>query len=250
MRNGLYDYAQYFHPVLNIGESIIIYEKGMEDVYVEDASLIEGLPGIGLVSKISIAYILGKVKASKICRVYSPHFPSFGFIADGRLLPHFMDIYVAEEPTSTIIAYGTSQPATSYGQYELCGKILELGVKHGAKRVFTLGGLGGKDSISQRRRIYCSSTEKTYLQKYISLVEGETYGGQIVGAAGVMMMVAGQMGLENMGMLIEIGNSVPDYYACKRGVEALSKLCSLGLGEVEISELITVSSRSIARLES
>ncbi|MEM0445069.1 MAG: PAC2 family protein [Nitrososphaerota archaeon] len=235
---------------MSLKESIVVYEEGMENFKVKDASLIEGLPGIGLVSKISIAYILGKINARKICRIYSPHFLSFGFIADGKLLPHFLDIYASEKPAPTVIVYGTSQPATSYGQYELCGKVLEIGVQHGARRVFTLGGLGGKENISQRRRIYCSSTDRAYLQKYMQLVDGEVYGGQIVGAAGIMMVVAGQMGLENMGMLIEIGNSVPDYYAAKRGVEALSNLCSLGLGEVEISELITVSSRAIAKLES
>ncbi|MEM4288700.1 MAG: PAC2 family protein [Nitrososphaerota archaeon] len=234
---------------MTVNESIVVYEKGMEGYYLENASFIEGLPGIGLVSKISIAYILGKVKPTKICRVYSPHFPSYGFIADGKLLPHFLDIYAIEDPAPTIIAYGTSQPSTSYGQHELCGKILDIVAKHGARRVFTLGGLGGKESVSPRRRIYCSSTDKAYLEKYIGVVEGEVYGGQIVGAAGIMMVLAGQKGLENMGMLIEIGNSMPDYYAAQRGVEALSKLCSLGMGEIEINELITTSSRTIARLE-
>jgi predicted ATP-grasp superfamily ATP-dependent carboligase len=64
------------------------------------------------------------------------------------------------------------------------------------------------------------------------------------------MVAAGLMNLENMGMLIEIGESVPDYYASKRGVEALSRLCGLGLEDVGVSELITVSTRTIARLES
>lgn len=232
-----------------VNESIVVYEKGMEDYYLEDASLIEGLPGIGLVSKISIAYILGKVKNVRLCRVYSPHFPSYGFIADGKLLPHFLDIYAVEDPSPTLIVYGTSQPSSSYGQHELCGKIIDIASKHGVRRVFTLGGLGGKEDVAQRRRIYCSSTSKSYLEKYMGLVEGEVYGGQIVGAAGIMMVMAGQRGLENMGMLIEIGNSTPDYYAAQRGVEALSKLCSLGLEGVGISELITVSSKTIARLE-
>jgi len=232
-----------------INESIVVYEEGMEDYRLDDASLIEGLPGIGLVSKISIAYILGSVRARRICRVYSPHFPSYGFISEGRLLPHFLDIYEVEEPSPTVIVYGTSQPSTSLGQHELCDKVIEVGIRHGVKRVFTLGGLGGKENVSQRRKIYCSSTDKSYLEKFIGVVGGEVYTGQIVGAAGVMMVLAGAKGLQNMGMLIEIGGATPDYYAAQRGVEALSKLCSLGLEDVTISELITISNKTIARLE-
>jgi proteasome assembly chaperone (PAC2) family protein len=235
---------------MRLSESTIVYEEGMEDYRLEDASFIEGLPGIGLVSKIALAYILGKTEHRRICRIYSPHFPSFGYTSEGRLLPHFVDIYAIEKPAPVIAMYGTSQPSTSYGQYELCWKIVERAAAHGARRVFTLGGLGGKEDISQRRRIYCSSTSPEYLKKYIGLVEGETYGGQIVGAAGILMVAAGLMNLENMGMLIEIGESVPDYYASKRGVEALSRLCGLGLEDVGVSELITVSTRTIARLES
>ncbi|MCS7146446.1 MAG: PAC2 family protein [Nitrososphaerota archaeon] len=230
-------------------ESVVIYERGMEDYRLEDAAFIEGLPGIGLVSKISIAYILGKVKPVKICRLYTPHFPSYGFISDGKLLPHFLDVYGVEEPSPTIIAYGTSQPSTSYGQHELCENLIDIAVRHGANRVFTLGGLGGKENVSQRRRIYCSSTDRAFLEKYVRIVDGEVYAGQIVGAAGIMMVVAGQRGLQNMGMLIEIGGSMPDYYAAQRGVEALSKLCYLNMNEVGLSELITISSRTIARLE-
>lgn len=235
---------------MKMNESVVVYEEGMESLFLKDASFIEGLPGIGLVSKISVAYILGKVKPVRICRIYSPHFPSYGFVSDGKLVPHFLDIYAVEDPSPTLVAYGTTQPSSSYGQHEFCEKVIEVAVRHGARRVFTLGGLGGKESISQRRRIYCSSTDKAHLEKYMKLVEGEVYSGQIVGAAGIMMLIAGMRGLQNMGMLIEISNSTPDYYAAQRGVEALSRLCSLGIGETSISELITVSSKTIAKLES
>ncbi len=235
---------------MGLNESIIVYEEGAEDYRLQDASFIEGLPGIGLVSKVALAYILGRTSHRRLCRIYSPHFPSYGYVSEGRLRPHFIDIYGVEEPAPVIAMYGTSQPSTSYGQYELCWKIIQTAMSHGARRVFTLGGLGGKEEISQRRRIYCSSTSPEYLKKYIGVVEGETYGGQIVGAAGILMVAAGMMNLENMGMLVEIGESMPDYYAARRGVEALSKLCGLGLDEVGVSELITVSTRTIARLES
>lgn len=236
--------------VLRYPESQVFYEPGMSNYRLEGASLIEGLPGIGLVGKVAVAYILGKVRAKKICRMYSPYFPSVAYISDGRIIPNFTDFYAVEEPAKTIIMYGSAQPSSSYGQYEFCEKVIELAKRHGATRVFTVGGLGGKEKISPRREIFCSSTDKKYLGKYLELVDGQVYSGQIVGAVGILINIAGSKGLENMCMLVEIGESTPDYFAARRAAEALIKLTGLNIEVDGVEEFMKLSNRVISMLES
>lgn len=236
--------------MLRYPESQVYYEPGMSDYKLEGASFIEGLPGIGLVGKVAVAYILGKVKAKKICRIYSPYFPSIAYISDGRIIPNFTDLYAVEEPAKTIIMYGSAQPSSSYGQYEFCQKVVELASKHGATRVFTVGGLGGKEKISPRREIFCSSTDRRYLEKYLELVDGQVYSGQIVGAVGILINLAGSKGLENMCMLVEIGESTPDYFAARRAAEALIRLTGLNIELNSVEEIMKLSNRVISQLES
>ena len=81
-------------------------------------------------------------------------------------------------------------------------------------------------------------------------MEGHVYSGQIVGAVGILMNLAGLMGMENMGMLIEVGESTPDYYACRRAVWVLNRLANLGLEDVTVDELMRSYARAVARLES
>ncbi len=229
----------------------VVYEEGMADYVLEGATFIEGLPGIGMVSKVAVAYILDALRdrARRICRLYSPEFPSPAFVSDGVLVLNFADLYAVEEPSPTLILYGTSQPSSSYGQHEFCYTVIELARKHGARRVFTVGGLGGREGISPRREVFCSSTDRAYLEKYVGLVEGHVYSGQIVGAVGILMNLAGLMGMENMGMLIEVGDSTPDYYACRRAVWVLNRLADLGLDDVSVDELMRSYARAVARLD-
>lgn len=230
-------------------ESQVHYEPGMSNYRLDGASFIEGLPGIGLVGKVAVSYILGKVKAKKICRIYSPYFSSVAYISDGRIIPNFTDLYAVEEPAKVLIMYGSAQPSSSYGQYEFCQKVIDIASKHGATRVFTVGGLGGKEKISPRREIFCSSTDKRYLEKYLELVDGQVYSGQIVGAVGILINLAGNRGLENMCMLVEIGESTPDYFAARRAVEAFIKLTGLNIELNSVEEIIKLSNRVISQLE-
>ncbi|MCS7117970.1 MAG: PAC2 family protein [Thaumarchaeota archaeon] len=227
----------------------VVYDQGMEGYRLDGATFIEGLPGIGMVSKVAIAHVLGVVRAKRVCRLYSPEFPTSAFVSDGKIVLNFADIYAVEHPSPTLVMYGTSQPSSSYGQYEFCSRVIECVKEMGAVRVFTIGGLGGRESITPRREVYCSSTNKSALQKYVKLIDGQVYSGQIVGAAGILMNLAGMAGMENMGMLIEVSETTPDYYACRRAVQVLDRLANLGIGEVTVDQVISVSSKTIARLE-
>lgn len=223
-------------------------EPGAEDIYLEDATLIEGLPGVGLVAKVSVAYMLNKLDARKICRLYSSHFPSMVYAHDGRLIPTFADIYVVEKPAPLVFLYGNSQPATSYGQHELCEKVLDIATGLGVKFVLTLGGYG-KEEVSEAREVYVSSTRPEILQRVVKKIPVKIYAGQIVGAAGLLITLAAERGLDNLSMLTEASQMTPDYYAARRSIETVNALLELGLEVGDVDEISKTYVSSLYRLE-
>ncbi len=53
------------------------YIKEFEQIEPNNPVLIEGLPGLGLVGKIAIRYLIKQLNAKRIAHLYSPHFPYF-----------------------------------------------------------------------------------------------------------------------------------------------------------------------------
>jgi proteasome assembly chaperone (PAC2) family protein len=51
------------------------YIKELTQVQLKNPILIEGLPGLGLVGKIAIRYLIKQLKAQRFAYLYSPHFP-------------------------------------------------------------------------------------------------------------------------------------------------------------------------------
>ncbi|RLG11026.1 MAG: hypothetical protein DRN64_01995 [Thaumarchaeota archaeon] len=213
-----------------------VFEPGFDDLKVPGAALVEGLPGVGLVAKVAVAYLLDKLGGKRVCRFYSPYFPSLGYVRNGRLLPYFADLYLVEKPKPLLLLYGNAQPATYYGQYEFCEKVLDVGLSLGANLIITLGGYG-KEHVGEKRTIYLSSTREDIIKKLLSKLDATPYEGQIIGAAGLLITMAGERGVENFSLLVEAGEATPDYQAAKRGAEALAKLLDLDLVVGDVYEL-------------
>ncbi|MEM1944613.1 MAG: PAC2 family protein, partial [Nitrososphaerota archaeon] len=223
-------------------------EDGMGSVRAEDGVLVEGLPGIGLVAKVAVAYMVKQMRVRRICRLFSPHFPSLGYVTEGRLVFSFADIYLSEGSPPILFLYGNSQPSTSYGQYDFCEKVLNFSKGIGCNTIITIGGYG-KDNVSERREIYCSSTDPKLLEEWLRKVNGIYYTGQIVGAAGLLAVLAAEVGMRNFSMLVEAGEMTPDFYAARRAIEATGRILELDITVPTVDELSRVYMQSLQELE-
>ncbi|MDW8021566.1 MAG: PAC2 family protein [Nitrososphaerota archaeon] len=229
-------------------ETEAIFEPGYEDYRIPGAVLIEGLPGVGLVAKVAVAYLIDKLKSKKICRFYSPFFPSTCYIRGGRLIPYFADIYLAEEPRPLLLLYGNAQPASYYGQHEFCEKVLEVSLKLGANFIITLGGYG-KEMVSRVRTIYLSSTSDEAIKSALRRLDAVPYEGQIIGAAGLLITMAGEYGVDNLSLLIETGEAAPDYHAARRAIEAIDRLLDLGIPVDDVYGISRVYGEAVEKFE-
>ena len=230
-------------------ETEIIFEPDLKDLKAPGSILIEGLPGVGLVAKGTVAYLLKKLGGRRICRFYSPYFPTAGYVRDGRLIPSFADLYYVEKPKPLLLLYGNSQPSSYYGQHEFCDKVLRVSLEIGANFILTLGGYG-KEEISEERKVYISSTKPEMIRSALKRVDAEVYDGQIIGAAGLLITLAGDLGVDNLSLLVEAGRAVPDFYSIRRALDSVNKLLDLGL---EIGDTYSISRAyvdMVRRLES
>lgn len=218
-------------------ETEVILEPNYREFKAPGAVLIEGLPGVGLVAKAAVAYMLEKLGGRRVCRFYSPYFPTMGYVREGRIVLSFADIYYVEAERPLLLLYGNAQPSSYYGQHEFCERILEVATGFGAEFILTLGGYG-KDKVSEKRTVYLSSTNPKTLEKALEILEAEAYEGQIIGAAGLLITLAEERGIDNLSMLIEAGESTPDFQAAKRAIESVAKFLGLRL---EVEDLYSIS---------
>ncbi|MDJ0269172.1 MAG: PAC2 family protein [Aigarchaeota archaeon] len=229
-------------------ETEFVLADGVEAPRVSDGVLIEGLPGIGLVAKVAVSYVIKQLDVKHVCRIFSPHFPSVGYVSEGKIIFSFADIYYASKPLNLFLLYGNSQPSTSFGQHDFCDKVVRFAKDLGCNTIITLGGYG-KESVSELREIYCSSTDPDTLEEWTSKVGGVRYAGQIVGAAGLLAVLAAEHNMKNFAMLVETAEMIPDFYAARRAIEALNKLLDLGINVPTADELSRIYVASVQELE-
>jgi len=230
-------------------ETEIVFEPGLRDLKAPGSTLIEGLPGVGLVAKGAVAYLLEKLGGRRICRFYSPYFPTAGYVRDGRLIPSFADLYYVEKPRPLLLLYGNSQPSSYYGQHEFCDKILKVSLEIGANLILTLGGYG-KEDVSEERKVYVSSTRRETITSALKRIDAEVYDGQIIGAAGLLITLAGDLGVDNLSLLVEAGRAAPDFYSVRRALDSVNKLLDLGLVMEDIYSISRAYVNVVRRFES
>ena len=171
-------------------EPIIV--KYVEKPELNDPVLIEGLPGVGNVGKISAEYLRDHLDAKLMVEIYSKYFPPQVLMkGDGTIYLVKNELWYYKNPNKNdlIILVGDYQGMSSEGQYELSHKVLEIVKDFGVKKIFTLGGYG-TGQISENPRVFGAATNSQLVEemkKYgVYFSQTEPSGG-IVGAAGLLL---------------------------------------------------------------
>ena len=110
--------------------------------------LIEGLPGIGFVANIAALHLIKELKAKRFVQIFCSSFQDFAVTkGDGTALSPINELYYVKREGGSrdlIIWYGNTQALTTVGQYELCGKVLELAKEYGCQFAISIGGFKKK----------------------------------------------------------------------------------------------------------
>ncbi len=202
-----------------------VYEKPV----LQDPVLIEGLPGIGFVANITALHLIQELDAKLFAEIQSSYFQDLAMTTSngGTYFPANQLYYHkgGEGERDLIIVYGNTQALTTVGQYELCGKILDLAQELGCKYILTVGGLK-KDEKVEKPELYCAASDLETLQDALNL-GAKVMKGHIFGVAGLLVGLCKLREMRGFCLLAETPGLYPDAVATREVMKALRKMLNL-----------------------
>jgi len=225
--------------------------KELMKVELKNPIMIEGLPGLGLVGKIAIRYLIKKLNAQKFAHLYSPHFPYFVLVnkkGSVRLLRGTFYFWKNDGGESDLILFtGDSQAQTIEGQYEISNKILDFAKQCNVKLVITIGGY--RVEVKDKPKVIAAATNQNVLDRALKAdAIISPLGSPIVGTAGLILGLAPFKKIDALCLLGETRGYLPDPKAAKSVLEVLSKFLGLSLDLSGLDEEIAKAENMVARL--
>jgi len=221
-------------------------------VELNNPVLIEGLPGLGLVGKIAIRYLVRQLKAQKFAFLYSPHFPYFVLVnkkGSVRLLRGAFYFWKNQKgPNDLILFTGDSQSQTIEGQYEIADKMLEFAKNHNVKTIVTIGGF--RMETDAKPKVFVAATSPEILSEASragAVVSGS--GSPIVGTAGLILGLARFKKIGALCLLGETRGYLPDPMAASSVLEVLRSEFHFDLDLTGLKEDITKAEKMVQRLQ-
>jgi uncharacterized protein (TIGR00162 family) len=227
------------------------YIREFAEIHPNNPILIEGLPGLGLVGKIALRYLIKQLKAKKIAYLYSPHFPYFVLVnkkGNVRLLRGAFYYYQNPKGSDILLFTGDSQSQTIEGQYEIADRMLDFSEKHGVKTIATIGGY--RMEPKEKPKVFIAATSQDVLNK--ALQGGATLsasGSPIVGTAGLILGLAKFKKIDALCLLGETRGYLPDPQAAKSVLEVLKLTFNFDLDLAGLNEEITKAETMVSRLQ-
>jgi len=228
------------------------YVKEYTKAEMNNPILIEGFPGLGLVGKIAIRYLIKKLEAKSFAYLYSPHFPYFVLVnkkGNIRLLRGSFYFWKNPKgPNDLIFFTGDSQSQTIEGQYEIADRVLDFSQKHDVKTIITIGGY--RMEADTKPKVYVAATTQTLLDKALSAgATVSTSGSPIVGTAGLILGLARFRKIEALCLLGETRGYLPDPLAARSVLEVLKATAGFDLDLAGLDEEIAKAETMVTRLQ-
>jgi uncharacterized protein (TIGR00162 family) len=227
------------------------YIKEFAQIQPNNPVLIEGLPGLGLVGKIALRYLIKQLKAKKIAYLYSPHFPYFVLVnkkGNVRLLRGSFYYYQNPKGNDIILFTGDSQSQTIEGQYEIADCMLDFSEKHGVKTIATIGGY--RMEPKEKPQVFIAATNHEIIHKALDAGASlSASGSPIVGTAGLILGLAKFKKVEALCLLGETRGYLPDPLAAKSVLEVLKSTFNFDLDLTGLNDEITRAETMVTRLQ-
>jgi len=215
----------------------------IEKPNIKDVVLIQGLPGLGLVGKLTVDYIVTELKLKKFAELYSNNL----MLPDGKAgviinmygvfeLPRY-EFFYHKTPNDDLVFLAGNTQAVSWAQYEVSEKVLKYLIENfGVKLVIAACGTVAR---GRDREVFIASNDEDLLKewatKYGLRISSE---GTITGAAGLLPGLAKLYGIKGVSLMGPVGQIYPDPIAAKLLLQLLDKMFNLNLDYTKIEVLI------------
>lgn len=166
----------------------------LKEPELKEPIAVAGLPGIALIGKMSVEYLIQKLEAEKFAELSSDRFPGWAVREDG--LVRDLKIYFYEASIDTfdrdiILLTADAQASEPQGQYELSEDVVNVLSDHDVSTVLTMAAF--LESEEEKSDVVGAATNKETAERIekhdVELLEG----GRIVGMNGLLV----SLGAEN-----------------------------------------------------
>lgn len=225
-----------------------------KNLKLKNPVLFVGLPGIGLVGKIAVDYLIKELspKPQVVGRIYSDSFPPAVHEKNSLLELIYNEIYLYKtKKQDFLFIAGPVQPAlgnvlNSYQHYEFSESISNFSKKQKVKEIYTFAGLNiGDKRITSNPKVICVCTDndfkKAIEKKKIDNIYFQDKGQDalISGVAGLLLGIAYKDHKIKGCCLMGETNSKLTYgdpSSAKRLIEVISKMFNLKVDLKKIDE--------------
>lgn len=205
-----------------------------------DPILIEGLPGIGQVGKLVAEYMIHQLGAEKIGEIHSIYFPPQVILDENglaRLARNELYLYHTDEK-DIVFLVGDHQSTSNEGHYLLADQYCEIAEELKVTRIYTLGGFGVGHLVNVPRVL--GAINRAELREEIEAA-GVTFtrdepGGGIVGAAGLMLALSAQRGIDAVCLMGETSGYIVDPMAAASVLSVLSRLAGVPVDPTRLND--------------
>ena len=206
----------------------------LKKVQLKDAVLVVGLPGIGLVGKIAVDYLLKQFKTEKIAEILSDAFPPSVHTKDSKIFLIKDEIYYFNfKGKDFIFLSGPVQPTldfkvgSSHEHYEFSETLVSFFKSVGVTELITLAGLNvGDNRLNKKPEVIVAGTDDEILAVWKKFgAKEDKKEGLIAGAAGLFVGIGKLHGIKGACLMGETNPQLVygDHGSAKNVIELLSK---------------------------
>ncbi len=218
----MFPYPRDLNPIVSIFLNMSFNLEYLEKPKLKKPAVIAGLPGIAYIGKLAVEFLIRELKARKFAELYTEYFPGWVIREGGTIRELKVDFYSSRPKDlkrDLILVTADAQAASSFGQYELSDKIVEIVSRHKADTLATMAAY--LSPFEENLRVVgAASDPKTaeLLEKHnIKLLDG----GMIVGMNGLLVALAGERNLRSFCLLGTTQGGMLDTEASEAVLRAL-----------------------------
>ncbi len=204
----------------------------------EEAVVVEGLPGVGLVGGIAASYIIHQLGMELSGYVESPHLPPVAMLQQG-IARHPFRIYTKDR----LVVLYSEVPVAPVHVHELSRRIAEWAHGIGASQVITLAGI---PSPMREPAVYGVAADEEavrYLREHgINVLEE----GVVSGMPGQVLLDCAKLGMTAFCLLAQTPGMNPDPAGAAELIKVLNRLHGL---EINVEPLLREAKEIEAKME-
>jgi uncharacterized protein (TIGR00162 family) len=210
------------------------------EVDLEDAVLVEGLPGVGHVGKLTAEHLAEELDAAVVCRIFSEHFPPQVTVDDGGVASLAAAEFhaVSTAGRDLLLLTGDHQAQTNAGHYHLTDAILDVAADFDVSEVYALGGVPTGELIEEYDVLGAASDDDVVaqLEEYgVEFRDDEPAGG-IVGVSGLLLGMGARRGLEAACLMGETSGYLVDPKSAQAVLEVLEEVLEIDVDDEDLED--------------